>query len=208
MLKNISKDLENEYNMLINNQKAFYNHSVNVALYTRILLNQIKKDYPLYKIDDTLIYYIELASLLHDIGKVKIPLYILNKSEPLSYLEFDLIKKHPQLGYMIISNKFDELAKTNEDKKFVEICKNVALFHHERIDGSGYPYGIKGNKIPLEAQIIAIVDSFDAMTHDRCYQNAIPKGKAISMLLKDKNKYNEALLKSLDNAKKTLINST
>lgn len=76
-------------------------------------------------------------------------------------MEFDLIKKHPQLGYIIVANNFDKLAKTNEDRKFVEICKNVILFHHERLDGSGYPYGIKGNKIPWEAQIISIVDSFE-----------------------------------------------
>ena len=207
MLKNISKDLEDEYNMLINNQKAFYNHSVNVALYTKILLNQIKKDYPSCKINDTLEFYIEMASLLHDIGKVKVPLYILNKTEPLSYLEFDLIKKHPQLGYIIVANNFDKLAKTNEDRKFVEICKNVILFHHERWDGSGYPYGIKGNKIPWEAQIIAIVDSFDAMTYSRCYQDAIPKDEAINKLLKDKKRYNKYILNNLKKAEKELINT-
>lgn len=205
MLKNISKDLENEYNMLINSQEAFYNHSVNVALYTKILLNQIKKDYPSYKISGTIEYYIEMASLLHDIGKIKIPLYILNKTEPLSFLEFDLIKKHPQLGYMIINNKFNKLVKTNEDKKFIEICKNVALFHHERFDGSGYPYGIKGDKIPLEAQIIAIVDSFDAMTYPRCYQKPMSKNEAIKQLLNDKKRYNKYILNSFKKAEKELI---
>ncbi|RHP64730.1 HD domain-containing protein [Coprobacillus sp. OF03-2AA] len=157
--------------------------------------------------NDTLEFYIEMASLLHDIGKVKVPLYILNKTEPLSYLEFDLIKKHPQLGYIIVANNFDKLAKTNEDIKFVEICKNVILFHHERWDGSGYPYGIKGNKIPWEAQIIAIVDSFDTMTYSRCYQDAIPKDEAINKLLKDKKRYNKYILNSLKKAEKELINT-
>ena len=192
------KDLEDEYNMLINNQKAFYNHSVNVALYTKILLNQIKKDYPSCKINDTLEFYIEMASLLHDIGKVKVPLYILNKTEPLSYLEFDLIKKHPQLGYIIVANNFDKLAKTNEDRKFVEICKNVILFHHERWDGKGYPDGLKGEEIPICAQVVSIVDVYDALTSERCYKKAFDHDTAIQMILDGQcGQFNPILLKCL-----------
>ena len=206
MLKYISKELEIEYNKLISQQVPFYNHSVNVAYYTRVLLNQIKKNSS-YNIDESTERYIEMASLLHDIGKTKIPLYILNKSTPLSYLEFDLIKKHSQMGYIIIVEKLGPVAKTKEDMKFVKICKNIALYHHERIDGNGYPYGIKYNKIPLEAQIIAIVDSFDAMTHYRSYNKPFSKEEAIKILVKEGNKYNQNLLKSLEKAKKTLINS-
>lgn len=84
-----------------------------------------------------------------------------------------------------------------KDKKLLSICKEVILLHHERMDGSGYPMGLDKN-IPLSAQIMAVSDSFDAMTTDRAYHKNISAEKALEILKKDKEKYNPIILESLE----------
>lgn len=104
---------------------------------------------------------IVFASLCHDVGKVFVPNEILNKPGKLTEEEFNLIKKHPIDGAKMAQGTF----MGNLDKIIVQ--------HHERIDGTGYPYGLKGDEILLEAKIIALADSFDAMTSDRSYRKAM-----------------------------------
>lgn len=104
---------------------------------------------------------IVFASLCHDIGKVFVPDEVLNKPGRLTEEEFDLIKKHPVDGAKMAQGTF------------MERLDEIIAQHHERIDGSGYPYGLKGDEILLEAKIIAIADSFDAMTSDRSYRKAM-----------------------------------
>jgi len=102
------------------------------------------------------------AGLLHDIGKTKVPKEILNKKGKLTDEEFAIIKKHPILGYRILQNQ-----------DIPECIKLGALMHHERIDGSGYPMGLKGDKIDKVAKIISICDIYDAMTANRVYRSKI-----------------------------------
>jgi len=104
---------------------------------------------------------IHIAAHLHDIGKIGVPDAILNKAGRLTDDEFECIKKHPQIGAQILgkSRKLSELS-------------DIVLMHHERYDGKGYPTGAAGNEIPLGARIIAICDSIDAMTSNRCYRKA------------------------------------
>lgn len=104
---------------------------------------------------------IHIAAHLHDIGKIGIPDAILNKDEKLSESEWEVIKTHPQIGADILS-KSAHLAE----------MKDIILYHHERFDGRGYPAGLKEEKIPLGARIIAICDSIDAMTSTRVYHRA------------------------------------
>ncbi len=107
----------------------------------------------------------------HDIGKIGIPPAILLKKEALSYPEYQLIKRHPEIGGDILRH-FPE---------FHTAIKGV-LYHHERFDGSGYPYGLKGDEIPIEAQIIALSDTFDALTVNRPYRKALSPELAIEIL--------------------------
>lgn len=102
---------------------------------------------------------LELAALLHDVGKICVPQNILNKDSYLTDEEFEFIKQHPIKGYELVSsiNGMERIAK-------------IILFHHERYDGKGYPVGLKGEKIPMESQMIFIADSFDAMTTARPYR--------------------------------------
>ncbi len=116
------------------------------------------------------IYNLNKAARFHDIGKVYIEDCILNKPAALSKEEFDEIKKHVELGQELILKSFDP-----------EIYA-IILQHHERIDGSGYPLGLRGDAISEEAKVLAICDSYDAMTTDRVYKNGKSKTEAISEL--------------------------
>lgn len=111
---------------------------------------------------------IETAALLHDIGKIGIDDSILRKPDKLSEEEYDLIKQHPVIGANIL-----------QDVDFLKGIIDIVKYHHERYDGKGYPEGLSGDNIPLEAAILAVADSFDAMTSDRPYRDALPKVKAI-----------------------------
>ncbi|MFZ3172680.1 MAG: HD-GYP domain-containing protein [Carboxydocellales bacterium] len=114
---------------------------------------------------------LEEASLFHDIGKIGVPELILNKKEALGNEEFEVIKKHPAIGADII-------ASTSTFKEHAIIVRH----HHERWDGFGYPDQLKGEEIPLEARILAVADTYDAMTSDRPYRSRMPREKAIKIL--------------------------
>ena len=115
-------------------------------------------------------YTIALASLFHDVGKCFIPDEILNKPSKLSDEEFNYIKKHSTYSSELLQGKFiDDISK-------------IAEAHHERLDGSGYPNGLKGDEIRIEAKIIAVADSYDAMTSNRAYRNALTPKEAMDEL--------------------------
>ena len=111
------------------------------------------------------------AALLHDIGKIGIPDHILTRPGPLSQEEWEEMKKHPQIGANIIT-PVSSLAHVSP----------FILAHHEHFDGSGYPYGLRGEEIPLEARILSVVDAFCAMTDGRIYRAAKTQSQAVSEL--------------------------
>lgn len=114
---------------------------------------------------------IEMGALLHDVGKIGIPEAVLGKPDKLDEDEFNKIKEHPDIGVEIV-----------KPLNFLQDVIKVIRYHHERIDGTGYPEGLKGEDIPLEARIVSIADAFDAMTSDRPYRKGMPKEKAIQLL--------------------------
>lgn len=116
---------------------------------------------------------IKKASALHDIGKVGVPDYILNKPEKLNDKEFAVIKEHSMIGFEILRDS---------TLNVFEIGAVVALEHHERWDGTGYPYGLQGEEIAIEARIVQVADVFEALTHDRCYRPAWPVEKAVEYM--------------------------
>ncbi|HEX9757463.1 MAG TPA: HD domain-containing phosphohydrolase [Nitrospiria bacterium] len=120
---------------------------------------------------------LELASILHDIGKIGVKDDILTKPGRLTLKEMQIMQLHPQIGRQIME-KVEPLHKIAE----------YTLFHHEHLDGKGYPQGLKGEKIPLISRIITIADSFDAMSTSRPYREALPEGQAIERLIKGKGR--------------------
>ncbi|MDQ7093756.1 HD-GYP domain-containing protein [Desulfosporosinus sp. PR] len=118
---------------------------------------------------------LHIAAHLHDIGKMGIAESILNKSGKLLPHEWEQIKKHPEIGYNILS----------KSKRLLKIAE-IVLHHHERWDGSGYPYGLKGDKIPLGSRIIGVADSVDAITSARPYRKAMSWEKCWEEVLLNK----------------------
>ena len=142
---------------------SVYEHSTNVALISAAIgkwLNLSEQD----------IYNLTLSGLLHDIGKLSLPAELLNKPEKLTDEEFAVIKSHPKKGY-------EYLRDYPCDIRIKEAC----LLHHERCDGSGYPFGVTGNKISDYAKIVSIADVYDAMTSPRSYRPALCPFKAIEV---------------------------
>jgi putative two-component system response regulator len=122
---------------------------------------------------------IRMAAPLHDIGKIGIAQAILKKPGKLEAEEFDLVKRHTMIGGDILANSRSPVLR---------LAREIALFHHERWDGSGYCSGLKGDQIPLAARIVAIADVFDALTHERPYKPAWPIDKALSEILSQRGK--------------------
>jgi len=139
-------------------------HSYNVSLYCEAIARAMG-------FDEKSVQEIKTAGLLHDIGKIMISSHILNKSGKLSKDEFNLVKRHPEVGYQLLRT-VDEYAHLSE----------FVLYHHECWDGSGYPIGLKDEEIPLFSRIIAVADAFDAMTGERPYQRTKTQSEAIEEL--------------------------
>ncbi|MBP8641186.1 MAG: HD-GYP domain-containing protein [Oscillospiraceae bacterium] len=114
---------------------------------------------------------IRTAGYLHDIGKIGIPENILNKKGKLDEQEMLVMKTHPERSWRVLQNS----------QEFSEIS-NIVLYHHEKWDGSGYPKGLKGEQIPINARIIKVADAYDAMTKDRSYRKKMSQTEAISEL--------------------------
>lgn len=139
------------------------------------------------KLSDKIIENVLLVGKIHDIGKIDIPVEILNKPGKLNMAEFDLIKTHPQRGHDIIMETIGD----------ADLAK-VILQHHERNDGSGYPFGLRSEEISIEAKIIFVADSFDAMTSDRPYRKAMSVNDAIQELRTYSGKwYEEEIVEAL-----------
>ena len=120
------------------------------------------------------------AAPLHDLGKIAIPDNILNKPGRLTDAEFEFIKIHPQKGYEIVCTILSGL----DDARLLTVAENIALYHHEKYNGQGYPKGLKGDEIPLEARIMAIADVYDALVSARCYKKPMSHEEAC-VIIKD-----------------------
>lgn len=120
-----------------------------------------------------------LAAAMHDIGKIRIPDRILNKPGRLTEEEFEIMKKHSGYGAEIIKKTMGDI----EEEEYCSIACNIARHHHERYDGKGYPDGLKGEDIPLEARMMALADVYDALVSERVYKKPYSKEKAREILL-------------------------
>lgn len=161
--------------------KNTYAHVCRVAFYANEIGKQLNLSIP----EMNLLFY---SSLLHDIGKIFIPVNLLEKKEKLSKEEYTLLQQHVEFGYSLLPNSMMDI-------------KNIIVAHHERLDGSGYPYHKTDKEIPKLSKIIAIADSYDAMTSNRFYNQVKTQNEAIEELLKntiyyENNKYNFSYVKA------------
>jgi len=128
---------------------------------------------------------IRLAAPMHDVGKIGIPDAILRKPGKLSEAEFEVMRTHTLIGARMLRGS---------DWPVLKLAHEIALYHHERWDGTGYPKGIRGEGIPLSARILAIVDVYDALTHDRVYRAALPEEEAVDLMIKGRGSHFDPFL--------------
>ncbi|MGN1457758.1 MAG: HD domain-containing phosphohydrolase [Acutalibacteraceae bacterium] len=152
-------------------------HIQRVKGYTRILAERMMKDYDEYALTQDKIEIIVSASALHDIGKIAIPDSILLKPGRLTAEEFECVKTHTVSGSEILSK-----IKNTWDEEYGRISYEICRYHHERYDGKGYPDALKGEEIPVSAQIVSIADVYDALVNKRVYKSAYEKERAFQMI--------------------------
>ena len=155
-------------------------HVLHIQTITEMLLRQlVQKENNRYALSKEQIRMITTASALYDIGKISIPDEILNKPGRLTAEEFAVIKGHSMAG----ANMLSELPLDQKEEPLVKTAYEICRWHHERYDGGGYPDGLKGEEIPVSAQVVALADVYDALTSERCYKDAYSHEKAIEMIL-------------------------
>ncbi len=142
------------------------NHSLRVALYAKWLARKLG-------LPDTDVKRVEIAAIVHDIGKLRVPSHILSKPGKLTLEEWEVVKRHPQDSRDIL-----------QEIPSLRAVAQLTAYHHECWDGSGYPYGLSGRDIPVESRIISIADAYDAMTSRRAYRSEMSKEQAVHELIK------------------------
>lgn len=152
-------------------------HLHRIARYSRLIAKHLA---PKYGLDERYVEHIFLFSPLHDIGKLAIPDDVLQKPGKLSHDEFEVMKRHTQKGRELVDILLNNFGLA--DTEHADMMRNIAHYHHEAVDGSGYPDGLLQNEIPLEARIVAVADVYDALMSERCYKSAWPEQEAIAQL--------------------------
>lgn len=153
-------------------------HVLHIRTLTGLLLHQLVQKTDSYQLDESDISLISTASALHDIGKIMIPEEILNKPGRLTEEEYATIKTHTTEGARILKG-----LAIGQDEPLVKVAHAICRWHHERWDGGGYPDRLKGDEIPIAAQVVALADVYDALTSERCYKQSYSHEKAVDMIL-------------------------
>ena len=168
-------------------------HVVYIRTITELLLRRLRKKTDRYPLTEADISLISTASALHDIGKINIPEQILNKPGRLTKEEFEIIKTHSAVGeHMLRQIPF------NQNEPLVKVAREICRWHHERWDGRGYPDGLKGDEIPISAQVVSLADVYDALTSERCYKAAFDHETALNMIVNGEcGAFNPLLLECL-----------
>ncbi len=153
-------------------------HILRIRNFTQILIEEVMRHCPEYELTNRIVSIISSASSLHDVGKIGIPDAILTKPGKLTREEWETMKTHSALGCKILNN-----LSSTVDQEYLRYAYNICRYHHERWDGGGYPDGLKGDDIPVCAQVVGLTDCYDALTSDRVYKRAYPHAQAVNMIL-------------------------
>lgn len=161
------------------------NHIYNIRRNCRLFAQSLQFS-PKFEaqVSNAFIDCIEMASGLHDIGKIRIPDEILLKPGALDEEEIQIVRQHPVMGADMLRNIYSVIS----ENQFIDMAIDIALYHHEKWDGTGYPRGLKGKEIPLAARIMRIVDTYDALANDRVYKKAYSVEKCRSIMREEAGK--------------------
>ena len=175
-------------------------HVLHVHAITEFLLQQLVKRTDKYDLDQKKITLISNASALHDVGKITIPSEILNKCGKLTDEEYKIMKTHTLEGAKMLED-----IPFRRDEPLIKVSYEICRWHHERFDGSGYPDGLKGEEIPISAQVVALADVYDALTSRRVYKPPFIHDKAVDMILNGEcGAFNPLLLECFKDCHKEL----
>lgn len=153
-------------------------HVHRVKMLTDVLTGYVLRNHPELGMTKSEAETIVITSVLHDVGKIMISDAVLLKPGKLTPEEFDLMKQHTIMGCTVLDN-----AKMSWDENYQRISREICHYHHEKWDGKGYPEGLKGDEIPISAQIVSLADCFDALTQKRVYKAAFPPDVAYKMIM-------------------------
>lgn len=168
-------------------------HVIHVEQITEIILNRLTELTDMYKLSKEDKKQISLASALHDIGKIGIDEKILNKPGKLTEEEYEIMKTHTTIGAIMIRQ-----VQMEEDDTLIQFAYEICRWHHEKWDGRGYPDGLKGNYIPISAQVVSIADVYDALVSERVYKKAYSHEKAIEIIINGEcGEFNPVLIQCL-----------
>ena len=175
-------------------------HIRRVKSFTKVLADDVKEHYPQYGLTDKMVADIASASAMHDIGKILIPDSILLKPARRTEEEYEVMKTHTLKGSELL-----ESARDIWGDEYANICKDIALYHHERYDGNGYPCGLKGDEIPISAQIVSIADVYDALVTQRVYKEPYSPEEAYDMIVTGKcGKFSDLIIECFKRQSKNL----
>jgi response regulator RpfG family c-di-GMP phosphodiesterase len=173
-------------NLIENRDMDTGEHISRTSFYVKTLAQHAKND-GVYSdiLTDHFIYLLYTLAPMHDIGKIIIPDNILKKPGKLTPEEFEEMKKHASVGGTVVKEVLNGIT----DEEYVSFAADIATYHHERWDGTGYPKRLKGDEIPLCARIMAIADVFDALVSERCYKKAMSPSEAIKIIEEEKGSH-------------------
>ncbi len=176
-------------------------HVLHIRILTEQILKHLVQISDKHRFNQEEISLISMASALHDIGKISIPGEILNKPGRLTKEEFDTMKTHTTIGADMLKN-----LAFHQDEPLVKESYAICRWHHERYDGRGYPDGLKGDDIPISAQVVALADVYDALTSERVYKKAIPHEEAVRMICNGEcGTFNPLILKCFNDIADVLL---
>lgn len=168
-------------------------HVLHIRTLTELFLRRLVLKTDKYQLSKTELNLISTASALHDIGKIAIPEEVINKPGRLTEAEFEIMKGHSIIGAQMMDN-----LPVHKNEPLVKIARSICRWHHERYDGRGYPDGLKGDEIPIAAQIVALADVYDALISERVYKKSFPHDVAIHMIMDGQcGEFNPLLLEVL-----------
>jgi putative two-component system response regulator len=178
-------------NIIENRDKGTGGHIERTSEFIKILINGMK-EYGVYieELNSWDIEKIISSARMHDLGKISITDIIMNKPGKLTEKEYDIMKTHVREGERII----DEIIAQTGEGEFLRSARLFAGYHHERWDGKGYPNGLKGEDIPLQGRIMAIVDVYDALVSERPYKKAFPSEEAVKIIMQNAGSHYDPLI--------------